>query len=163
MSVSCEECGLAKRDARDTNVGKAVMSQSIIVTCVAYSTGPAAAAAEPTVSSTFSTQRSTVHCTCDLSFSYTLVFGRPFVKRFALCYRTIVCPVCLVCDVGVWSNGSTDQNETWRAGRPRPRPHCVKWRPSSPKQAAQPPTFRPMSIVAIRSPISATAKLLCYI
>jgi len=22
------------------------------------------------------------------------VFGRPFVKRFALCYRTVVCPVC---------------------------------------------------------------------
>jgi len=21
--------------------------------------------------------------------------GRPFVKRFALCYRTVVCPVCL--------------------------------------------------------------------
>ena len=25
----------------------------------------------------------------------SLVFGRPFVKRFALCYRTVVCPVCL--------------------------------------------------------------------
>ena len=23
------------------------------------------------------------------------IFGRPFVKRFALCYRTVVCPVCL--------------------------------------------------------------------
>ena len=22
-------------------------------------------------------------------------FGRPFVKRFALCYRSVVCPVCL--------------------------------------------------------------------
>jgi len=21
--------------------------------------------------------------------------GRPFVKRFALCYRSVVCPVCL--------------------------------------------------------------------
>jgi len=33
-------------------------------------------------------------------------FRRPFVKRFALCYQTVVCPVCLsvclsVCDVGV--------------------------------------------------------------
>ena len=33
-------------------------------------------------------------------------FGRPFVKRFALCYQTVVClsvcPVCLsVCDAGV--------------------------------------------------------------
>jgi len=23
------------------------------------------------------------------------VFGRPFVKRFSLCYRSVVCPVCL--------------------------------------------------------------------
>jgi len=23
------------------------------------------------------------------------IFGRPFVKRFALCYRSVVCPVCL--------------------------------------------------------------------
>jgi len=32
-------------------------------------------------------------------------FGQPFVKRFALCYGTVVClfvcPVCLVCNVGV--------------------------------------------------------------
>jgi len=27
--------------------------------------------------------------------SHILVFGRPFVKRFALCYRSVVCPVCL--------------------------------------------------------------------
>jgi len=25
------------------------------------------------------------------------IFGRPFVKRFALCYRSAVCPVCSVC------------------------------------------------------------------
>ena len=25
------------------------------------------------------------------------IFGRPFVKRFATCYRTVVCPVCPVC------------------------------------------------------------------
>jgi len=37
----------------------------------------------------------------------TTVFWRLFVKRFTLCYQTIVCPVCLsvsvcpVCDVGV--------------------------------------------------------------
>ena len=39
------------------------------------------------------------------------VFGRPFVKRFALCYRSVVCPVCLscpVCDVRpLWPNGWT--------------------------------------------------------
>ena len=26
-----------------------------------------------------------------------VLFGRPFVKRFALCYRTVVCPVLSVC------------------------------------------------------------------
>jgi len=31
------------------------------------------------------------------------IFGRPFAKRFALCYRTAICPVG---DVGVlWPNG----------------------------------------------------------
>ena len=40
------------------------------------------------------------------------VFGRPFVKRFALFYRSVVCPVC---DVrALWPNGWTDQDETWR-------------------------------------------------
>ena len=28
--------------------------------------------------------------------------------------------------------GWMDQDETWRAGRSRPRPHCVRWEPSSP-------------------------------
>jgi len=49
------------------------------------------------------------------SKEYGTVFGRPFVKRFALCYRSVVCPVCLsslsvcpVCNVGVlWANGWT--------------------------------------------------------
>ena len=64
-------------------------------------------------------------------------FGRPFVKRFALCYQTVVCH--FVCDVGVsWPNGWTDQDETWHAGRPRPWPHCVRWGPR-----AQPPIFGP--------------------
>jgi len=32
---------------------------------------------------------------------------------------------------------------------PQPRPHCVRWRPSSlPQKGALPPNFRPMSIVA---------------
>jgi len=41
-------------------------------------------------------------------------FGRPFVKQFALCYRSVVClSVLSVCDVGVlWPNGWTDQDET---------------------------------------------------
>jgi len=43
-----------------------------------------------------------------------------------------------------------DQDETRHAGRPRPWPHCVRWGPSSPsaKKGAEPPNFRPMSVVA---------------
>jgi len=41
-----------------------------------------------------------------------MVLGRPFVKRFALSYRTVVClscPMQSVCDVGVlWPNGLMD-------------------------------------------------------
>jgi len=33
-----------------------------------------------------------------------------------------------------------DQDESWRAGRPRPRTHCVKWGPSSPPQRGTAPT-----------------------
>ena len=58
------------------------------------------------------------------------------------------CPVlsCLsVCDLGVlWPNGWMDQDATWYGGRPRPRPHCVRWGPSSPKRGtAPPPIFGP--------------------
>ena len=69
------------------------------------------------------------------------IFGRPFVKRFALCYRTVVCPVCPVWHVGVllWPNGWTDQDATWYKGRPRPRQHCDRWRPSSSPTESSPP------------------------
>jgi len=67
----------------------------------------------------------------------------------------------------LWLNGSTDQDTTWYIGRLRPR-WRVRWGPSSPPaphrkghRTAAPPTFWPMmSIVAKRSPISATAELL---
>jgi len=50
------------------------------------------------------------------------------------------CFSCLsVCDVGVlWPNGWLDQDETWHAGRPRPWPHCVRWRPSCPSSKRGP-------------------------
>jgi len=49
-----------------------------------------------------------------LHFQQRFVFGRPFVKRFALCFMTVVCPVC---DVGVlWPNDWMDQDETWHGG-----------------------------------------------
>jgi len=66
-----------------------------------------------------------------------IVFGRPFVKRFALCYQSVVCLSCLyvcpVCDIrALWPNGWTDQGETWHAARTRPCPLCVRWGPRSP-------------------------------
>jgi len=78
-----------------------------------------------------------------------VVFGRQFIKRLALCYRTVVCLSCLsvlsVCNVGVLSpNGWMDQDETWRSDRPRPWSHCVGWPPSSPfLKGAQSPIFGP--------------------
>ena len=86
--------------------------------------------------------------------SNAIIFGRPFVKRFALCYRSVVClsclSVCPVCDLrALWPNGWTDQDETWHADRPRHWPHCVRWRPSCPSpKGAQPPNFRPISVSA---------------
>jgi len=58
-------------------------------------------------------------------------FWQSFVKRFALCYRTVVLSVCDV--VGMWPNGWMDQDETWHAGRPRSRPHWVDPAPRPPK------------------------------
>jgi len=52
------------------------------------------------------------------------IFGRPFVKQFALCHQTIVCLSGVL-----WPNGWMDPNEIWHAGRPRPWPHCVWWEP----------------------------------
>jgi len=58
--------------------------------------------------------------------------------------------VCPVCNVGVlWPNGWMDQDETWRAGRPRPWSHCITWGPRypSPKGAQPLPNFRPIPVV----------------
>jgi len=32
----------------------------------------------------------------------------------------------------LWPNGWMDEDAIWYGGRPRPRPHCVRWEPSSP-------------------------------
>ena len=79
----------------------------------------------------------------------TVIFGRPFLKRFAL--LSVRCLSCLsVCDVGVlWPNGWMDQDETWHGGRPWPRPHCVRWGSSSPPQRGT-LYFWLMSVVAKR-------------
>jgi len=91
---------------------------------------------------------------------YLWVFGRPFVKLFAVCYRFVIClsvcpvyPILSVCDVGVlWPNAWMDHGETWHEGRPWPRPHCVRCWPSSvppilppqkKRKGTQPPIFGP--------------------
>jgi len=69
------------------------------------------------------------------NFFYSFVLsGRPFVKWFALRYRTVVLSVFLsVWDAGVlWPNGWIDQDETWHGGRPWLWSQCVRWGPSSP-------------------------------
>ena len=80
-------------------------------------------------------------------------------------YGTVVLSVLTVCNVGVlWPNGWMDQDSTWYGDRPRPRRQCVRWEPSSPtERGTAVPTFRLLSIVAKRSPISATAELLFYV
>jgi len=41
----------------------------------------------------------------------------------------------------LWPNGWMDQDATWYGGRPRPRPHCVRWGPSSSQKGHSPPNF----------------------
>ena len=70
------------------------------------------------------------------------------VKRFALCYRTVICLSvlsCLFClkrwcIVAIRLDGSRINLACNDASRPRPWPHCVRWGPrsTSPK-GAQPP------------------------
>ena len=51
---------------------------------------------------------------------------------------------------GLWPNGWMDQDATWYNDRLRSGQHCVRCRPSSIPLVAQPPKFRPMSVVAKR-------------
>jgi len=44
----------------------------------------------------------------------------------------------------LWPNDWMDEDATWYGCRLRPRQHCVRWGPISPKRA-QPPNFWPMS------------------
>jgi len=71
--------------------------------------------------------------------------GDHFVKRFALCYQSVVyLSVCTVCNVGVlWPDGWMDQDETRHAGSHRLWPQCIRWGPSclSPKGAESSPQF----------------------
>jgi len=80
-----------------------------------------------------------------LIIEWPVVLGRSFVKRFALCYRTVVLSVCPVCNVGALQpNDCTDQDEPWHTGRTLRWPQCVRWGPNSPPpKEAQNTIFRP--------------------
>ena len=68
----------------------------------------------------------------------TFLDGSPYaIKPLSVCLS------CLsVCNVrALWPNGWTYQDETWRAGRPRPWPHCVRWGPSFPSPKGHSPPF----------------------
>jgi len=58
-------------------------------------------------------------------------------------------------------NGWMDEDASWCGSRPRPRPHCIRRGPSSPRKghSSPPPVFGPC-ILWPRSSISATAELL---
>jgi len=49
--------------------------------------------------------------------------------------RFLSCLVCLWRWCILWTNGWMGQDPTWYGGRPRPRRHCIRWRP---KEAQQP-------------------------
>jgi len=54
------------------------------------------------------------------------------------------CPALSVCNVGVlWPNGWTDQDETWRAYRPRPSHIMLDGDPGTPPPKRHTPIFGP--------------------
>jgi len=101
----------------------------------------------------------------DISFTG---FWATVLKRFALCYRTVVCPgvSCLSCLFVALVYCS--QTAGW-IKMPLGTEICLgpchivlNGDPAPPRKGAQqPPTFRRMSIVAKLSPISAYAELAC--
>ena len=101
------------------------------------------------------------------SFSVNIshLLGRPFVKRFAgfsHCYRTVVfCRACL--SVTLEYCGQTVGWIRVPLGMEvglGPAGGIVLDGDPAPLKAQQPPTLRPMSVAAKRSPISATVELL---
>ena len=51
-----------------------------------------------------------------------------------------------------WPNGWMDEEATWYVSRPRPRPHCVRWGPSSPTKGAEQPHKRGRAAAPLFSP-----------
>jgi len=80
------------------------------------------------------------------SLKVFFIFSRPLQCNVRLMSWDVVC-LSVVCNRRVlWPNGLTDQDETWHAGRPWPKWHCVRWGPSSPSlkgHSSPPPIFGP--------------------
>jgi len=70
-----------------------------------------------------------------------LLFKRPFVKRFALCYRTVV--LCPVLSVTLVYCGQTVGRIKMKLGMQvgLVPSHIFRWGPSCPQTGAQPPIF----------------------
>jgi len=78
-----------------------------------------------------------------LSRRAIVVFGRPFVKRFALCYRTVVLSVLSCMSVTLVYCGQTVGRINVKLGLQvgLGPGHIVRWGPSSPSPKGQRPQF----------------------
>ena len=63
----------------------------------------------------------------DLSPGHVVLDGDPALPR----ERGTSAPPPLFGPCLLWPNGWMNEDATWYRSRPRPRPHCVRWRPSS--------------------------------
>jgi len=83
-----------------------------------------------------------------LALCLVSLYGRT-VCGLAICYQTVLrscLSVCLSVTL-VYCGQTVGWIATRWGGRPRPRPHCVRWGPSSAKKGTT-PNFRPMSVVS---------------
>jgi len=69
-------------------------------------------------------------------------------------------PTQFLAHVYCGQNGWMDEDATWYGIRPRPRPHCIRRGPSSPRKGNSSPPLFGRCLLWPRSPISATAELL---
>jgi len=76
---------------------------------------------------------------CTSGFVDDVIFGRPFVKRFALSCRTVVLYVCPVLSVTLVYCGQTFGRIKLKLGKQvgLGPGHTVRWRSSSPRKGAQ--------------------------
>ena len=101
-------------------------------------------------------------CTALCVVNFLVTFGQLFVKQLALCYRTVVCPVCLSVTLAYCGQTAGWIKMPLGAEVDLGPLHVVLDGDLLTKGAQQPSPFWPMSIVAKQSPISATAEHLYF-